>query len=203
MPSSKCTTVRSGWTNTRVAVMRSRRTRIMRLARHLLGLLIATTVLLGPIVAPPAEAQTPKRGGTLRVAYGNEILGMDFYTTPGYEMVWVATNVGCGLVSMTPDGKFIPDAAESWQVSSDGLLYTFKLRKNVLFHDGTKVDAAAVKFTFDFVLDPANRSSMRSFLEAVHSVEVIDPHAVQIRLKQPYAFMLHMLAAYRMGLVLA
>src|SRR4029450_3426907 len=144
MPSSKCTTVRSGWTNNRVAVMRSRRTRIMRLARHLLGLLIATTVLLGPIVAPPAEAQTPKRGGTPRGAYGHEILGMDFYPPPGYEMVWVATNVGCGLVSMTPDGKFIPDAAESWQVSSDGLLYTVKLRQNGLFTYGNKDDARAV-----------------------------------------------------------
>src|SRR5262245_52216785 len=167
--------------------MRSRRTRTMRFARRLLGLLTATSVLLGPIVAPPAEAQTPKRGGTLRVAYGNEILGMDFYTTPGYEMVWVANNVGCGLVSMTPDGKFIPDAAESWQISPDGLLYTFKLKKNVLFHDGSKVDAAAVKFTFDFVLDPANRANMRQFLGAVHSVEVVDPSTVQIRLRQPYA----------------
>src|SRR5437773_3195533 len=174
----------------------------MRSIRSLLGLLLGATVLLGPAVVTTAEAQAPKRGGTLRVAYGNEILGMDFYTTPGYEMVWVATNVGCGLVSMTPDGNFIPDAAESWQVSPDGLLYTFKLRKNVLFHDGTKVDAAAVKFTFDFVLDPANRANMRQFLGAVHSVEVVDPHTVQIRLKQPYALMMHVLAIYRMGMII-
>src|SRR5213594_3794949 len=174
----------------------------MRSIRSLLGLLLGATVLLGPAVVTTAEAQAPKRGGTLRVAYGNEILGMDFYTTPGYEMVWVATNVGCGLVSITPDGKFIPDAAESWQISPDGLLYTFKLRKNVLFHDGTRVDAAAVKFTFDFVLDPANRSNMRQFLGAVHSVEVVDPSTVEIRLKQPYAFMMRVLAIYRMGMII-
>src|SRR5437870_6351023 len=118
-------------------------------------------------------------------------------------MVWVATNIGCGLIGITPDGKFVPDAAESWTISPDGLLYTFKLKQNVLFHDGTKVDAAAVKFTVERIIDPATRSSMRSFMDSVHSVEVIDPHTVQIRLKQPYAFMLHMLAAYRMGLVLA
>ena len=46
-----------------------------------LGLLLGIIVLLAPAGAPPAEAQTPKRGGMLRVAYGNEILGMDFYTT--------------------------------------------------------------------------------------------------------------------------
>src|SRR5213594_1228195 len=173
----------------------------MRSIRSLLGLLLGATVLLGPAVVTTAEAQAPKRGGTLRVAYGNEILGMDFYTTPGYEMVWVATNVGCGLVSITPDGKFVPDAAESWQISPDALLYTFKLRKDVLFHDGTKVDAAAVKFSIDRIMDPATRSSMRTYYERVHSVEVLDPYTVQIRLKEPYGFMLHMLAAYRMGLV--
>src|SRR5258705_3345799 len=131
---------------------------------HRLQLGLATFLAVAIVIAGVSTASAQKRGGTLRVAYGNEIAGLDFHTVPGYEMVWVATNVGCGLISITPDGKFIPDAAESWQISPDGLLYTFKLRKNVLFHDGTKVDAAPVKFTFDFVLDPANRANMRQFL---------------------------------------
>ena len=116
----------------------------MRPTRALLGLLLGATMLLGPAVVSPAEAQTPKRGGTLRVSYGNEIAHLDFHTAPGYEMMWVAMNVGCGLVNITPDGKFVPDAAESWSMSSDGLLYTFKLRMNVLFHDGTKIGRAHV-----------------------------------------------------------
>ena len=165
------------------------------------GLLLALAALIATI-AVPADAQTPKRGGTLRVAYGNEIAHLDFHTAPGYEMMWVAMNVGCGLINITPDGKFVPDAAESWQMSPDGLLYTFKLKKNVLFHDGTKVDAAAVKFSIDRIMDPATKSGMRTFYESVHSVEVLDPSTVQIRLKHPYAFMLHMLAGYRTGLVL-
>src|SRR5215510_8958119 len=202
-PSSKFTGTTSGWTNNGAVLMiaGSGRTTSMRSTRSVLCLL-ATIVLLAAAITTPAETQTPKRGGILRVAYGNDILGMDFYTTPGYEMVWVATNVGCGLVSITPDGKFIPDAAESWQISPDGLLYTFKLRNNVLFHDGTRVDAAAVKFTFDHVLDPASRANMRQFLGAVHSVEVVDPLTVQIRLKEPYAFMMQVLATYRMGMII-
>jgi len=167
-------------------------------------LLLGTSVLLGVAVllssVTPAAAQ--KRGGTLRVSYGNEIAHLDFHTAPGYEMMWVAMNVGCGLVNITPDGKFTGDAAESWQLSADNLKYTFKLRKDVLFHDGTKVDAAAVKFSFDRLMDPATKSGMRSFYDSVHSVEVLDPHTVQIHLKQPYAFMLHMLAGYRTGLIL-
>src|SRR5437870_13194808 len=175
------------------------------LRRLLPGLLLGMTSLAWMIAVPPlsSEAQAPKRGGILRVSYGNEIANLDFHTAPGYEMMWVAMNVGCGLVNITPDGKFVGDAAESWQISQDGLLYTFKLRSNALFHDGTRVDAAAVKFSIDRLMDPATKSGMRSFYEPVHSVEVVDPLTVQIRLKQPYAFMLHMLAAYRAGLVLA
>jgi peptide/nickel transport system substrate-binding protein len=96
----------------------------------------------------------------------------------------------------------VGDAAESWQISPDGLTYTFTLRRNVRFHDGTPVDAAAVKFSIEHLMDPATKSGMRAFYAAVHSVEAVDPHTVQVRLKQPYAFMLHMLAAYRTGLVL-
>jgi ABC-type transport system substrate-binding protein len=167
---------------------------------HVLGwTAVLVTILLLP---DPSAGQAPKRGGTLRVSYGNEIANLDFHTAPGYEMMWVAMNIGCGLINITPDGKFVPDAAESWQVSPDGLLYTFKLKKNVLFHDGTKVDGGAVKFSIDRIVDPATKAGMRPFYEAVHSVEVLDPLTVQIRLKHPYAFMLHMLAAYRTGLVL-
>ncbi|MBI4607659.1 MAG: ABC transporter substrate-binding protein [Candidatus Rokubacteria bacterium] len=169
------------------------------------SLLLGTSVSLGVIVLLSGfatAAEQPKRGGTLRVSYGNAIAHLDFHTAPGYEMMWVAMNVGCGLVNITPDGKFVGDAAESWQISPDGLLYTFKLRKNVLFHDGTKVDAAAVKFSIDRLIDPATKSGMRTFYDPVHSVEVLDPHTVQIRLKQPYAFLLHMLAGYRTGLII-
>jgi peptide/nickel transport system substrate-binding protein len=176
----------------------------MRARRSRLGLLFGLTALGWTLVAAPplAEGQAPKRGGTLRVSYGNEIAHLDFHTAPGYEMMWVAMNVGCGLVNITPDGKFVPDAAESWQLSADGLLYTFKLKKNVLFHDGTKVDAAAVKFSIDRLKDPETKSGMRTFYEPVHSVEVIDVHTVQVRLKHPYAFFLHMVAGYRTGLVI-
>src|SRR6059058_3781665 len=139
----------------------------MHLRRVLFGLTALGSALL---LASPALGQTPKRGGTLRISYGNEIANLDFHTAPGYEMNWVAMNIGCGLINITPDGKFVPDAAESWQISPDGLLYTFKLRKNVLFHDGTRVDAAAVKFSIDRIMDPAIKSSMRTFYEPVHSV---------------------------------
>src|SRR5678815_1062817 len=170
-------------------------------SRHFLSGLTALASILF-LLSDQGLAQTPKRGGTLRVSYGNEIANLDFHTAPGYEMMWVAMNVGCSLTNITPDGKFVGDAAESWTTSSDGLLYTFKLRKNVLFHDGTPVDAAAVKFNIERMMDPATKSGMRPFYEPVHSVEVVDPLTVQVRLKHSYAFFLHLLSAYRTGLIL-
>src|SRR4030095_10271384 len=115
--------------------------------RSLTPCAVALMVLTWLVTLPAlADAQTPKRGGTLRVSYGNEIANLDFHTAPGYEMMWVAMNVGCSLTNITPDGQVTGEVAESWTTSSDGLLYTFKLRKNAISHDGTPVDAAAVKF---------------------------------------------------------
>ena len=171
----------------------------MRSRRLVFG--TAAALVMAILLSDVTTAGAQKRGGTLRVAYGNEISNLDFHTAPGYELVWAVLNMNCGLISMTPDGKFVPDAAESWQISPDGLLYTFKLKKNVLFHDGTRLDASVVKFNVDRIMDPATRSSMRTFYEPVHSVEVLDPYTVQIRLRHSYAFMMHMLAAYRMGLM--
>ena len=122
-----------------------------------------------------ALAAEPKRGGTLRIAYGNKISHFDFHTAPGYELIMVAMNIGCGLVNITPDGDFVGDAASSWEVSPDGMTYTFKLRDNVYFHDDSKVDAEAVKFSIDRLMDPETKSGMRRFYEPVDRVEVVDP----------------------------
>src|SRR5260370_25051074 len=171
----------------------------MDLRRFLSGLTVLASIVL--LLSDQALAQTPKRGGTLRVSYGNEIANLDFHTAPGYEMMWVAMNVGCGLINITPHGKFVGDAAESWQISPDARSYTFKLRKNVLLHAGTPVNASAVKFSIDRLMDPATKSGMRTFYDPLHSREVLNPLTVQVRLKQPYAFFLHMLAAYRTALL--
>lgn len=165
-----------------------------------LGMVLAMSLLL--LVSSAALAADPKRGGTLRVAYGNKISHLDFHTAPGYEMMWVAMNVGCGLVNITPDGQFVGDAAESWSLSQDNLTWTFKLRPGVKFHDGSAMDANAVKFSIDRIMDPKTKSGMRRFYAAVDHVEAPDASTVKVHLKEPYAFFLHMLAGYRTGLVL-
>ena len=147
---------------------------------HRKGLLFGVVAVLSLmlLVSGSVMAAGEKRGGTLRVAYGNKISHHDYHTAPGYEMMWVAMNVGCGLINITPDGQFVGDAATSWSLSDDGLTYTFNLKDGVMFHDGTKVDAAAVKFSIDHLIDPKTKSGMRRFYAAVKSVEVADPLTV-------------------------
>ena len=92
--------------------------------------------------------------GTFRVAVGVDLDTVDpaqMTTTTVANMVdYVAET----LTSLGPDGKVGPWLAESWTLSPDGLTYTFKLRKGVVFHDGTPVDAKAVKWNLDRLKDP-------------------------------------------------
>lgn len=67
-----------------------------------------------------------------------------------------------GLVRFDPDMNPIPDLAESWEISPDGLLYTFKLRQDVVFHDGTPMTADDVIFTAELTLDETVGSAYRS-----------------------------------------
>jgi peptide/nickel transport system substrate-binding protein len=72
----------------------------------------------------------------------------------------------------------------------------------VLFHDNTALNAEAVKFSIERIKDPDTNSGMRRFYEPVDRVEVVDPLTVRVQMKRPYAFFLHMIAAYRTGLVM-
>ena len=61
----------------------------------------------------------------------------------------VYLNIFQGLTRFTSDGSVVPELAESWDISADGLTYTFQLHDGVTFHDGTVMDAEDVKFSLD------------------------------------------------------
>src|SRR5690242_16840780 len=98
-----------------------------------------------------AAAGTPKDGGTLVVAIPGDIKRTDPALIDDSNTSYVMQNVMEGLVSLKPGttGEVDPALAESWTISDDGLTYTFKIRPGVKFHDGTDVDAAAVKYNYD------------------------------------------------------
>lgn len=91
------------------------------------------------------------------------------------------------LVRLGSDGEIKPILAISWSVSADNLTWSFSLRKNVKFQDGTAFDATAVKAHFDRLLDPNKPTRARGAFDMVKKVDVIDAYTVRFTLNKPYA----------------
>ncbi|MEU1877235.1 ABC transporter substrate-binding protein [Streptosporangium sp. NPDC020072] len=106
------------------------------------------------------------------------------------------------LVARGRDGEFLPWLATSWEVSKDGLTYTFKLRRDVTFHDGEKFDAASVKANLDQLVAPGYNPAVAGIqLREYSSAEVTDPYTLKITLKAPDALFLDFLASPYAGQV--
>lgn len=90
-----------------------------------------------------------------------------------------------GLVRVNSKGEIEPDLAESWDVSDDGLVYTFYLRKGIKFHDGKSCTARDVKFTYDNIMDPQNNSPFAALFESVKGTRALDDYTFQFILSQP------------------
>jgi peptide/nickel transport system substrate-binding protein len=136
----------------------------------------------------PGVAQAPTPGGTLTYGLATKFDTLDPTVTTFSVVGKLGYHVFDPLVWQTSAGKFEPGLAESWQISPDVKTYTFKLRKDVKFHDGTPFNAQAVKFTFDRITDPATKSQLGiSLLGPYDGTDVIDDATVRVRFKTPYA----------------
>src|SRR5262249_34418939 len=100
-------------------------------------------------VGRPAWAQTPKSGGTFVSAQTTEATGPDPQLVPALSRGRRSPMMYNQLVRFDPDMNVVPELAESWDVSKDSLIWTFKLRQGVKFHDGQEMTSADVKYTFD------------------------------------------------------
>lgn len=86
------------------------------------------------------------------------------------------------------DGSQRPDLADSWEISDDGLVYTFHLNPNARFHDGEPVTADDVAYSFDSILDETSLSVRRSdLLQVVESYQAIDDHTFELTARDTFA----------------
>lgn len=126
---------------------------------------------------------------TLIYAQGAEPRGLDPALVDDGESAKVMSNIYEGLLKYNKDSTKVESSlAKSWEVSPDGLTYTFHLQQGVKFHDGTDFDADAVKFNIDRQLPPqvTNDMAYASFVYgSVKNVEVVDKYTVRINLKAP------------------
>lgn len=108
---------------------------------------------------------------------------------PFYSSAWVEEqvlhNVFDKLFEVDVNLNIQPSLVTSYEVTEDGLTYTFQLRDDVTFHDGTVLDAEAVKFNLDAILNAPSESARYSEINAITSVEVTAPYEFVIRVDQP------------------
>ena len=134
---------------------------------------LAVFLLLIPQVA---GAQAPARGGTVVQAISADPPTYNPGTTTDTQAWTLAGKLFNGLTYLDLDYKNHPDLAESWEISPDGLTYTFRLRRGVKWHDGGPFTSADVKFTFMDVLAKYHPTGRQAF-SMVESVDTSDPNA--------------------------
>ncbi len=158
----------------------------MRNRLHRLGIIVALVAMVFSLHGTPAGAQAVPR--QLRIAVGIDADTLD----PASQTTTTVINMIDYMYEPLVDAEYVdrpgeikPRLATRWQISRDGLTYTFTLRSGVTFHDGTPMNAAAVKFSLERLLDPRLRVPNRHLVSAVKSVEVVNDLTVRITLSQP------------------
>lgn len=138
--------------------------------------------------APRAKARQATPGGSLAYGAWQDPDTLDPQTTGLAATSRILIHIYDPLIRRNPaDGQFYPGLAERWEVSPDGLEYTFYLRKDVAFHNGEPFTAEAVQFTFDRIADPATKSIGRSLIGPYDRTEVIDESTAKVVFTAPFS----------------
>jgi peptide/nickel transport system substrate-binding protein len=130
-----------------------------------------------------------KRGGTLRIAVFADPLSFDPHITGNLQGRAATRAIHDTLFRVDAQGRVAPGLVESWE-QPDDKTFILKLRANLKFHDGTALDAAAVKYNIDRIRDPkvvASGGIRQGEITTLDAVEVVDISTVKLTLKSPFA----------------
>lgn len=161
-----------------------------------------------------SKSENTGSGGTLIIGIESEADVLDPHRAGGWVTYRINRLIHESLVTEdlskpsneAPVPPLKPGLAESWEVSPDGLTYTFHLRKGVKFHDGTDFNAQAVEFNIRRVwdknfpyYDPRSAGNLSHTFGSLKEIRVIDDYTIQLIMKQPFSPFLRMLAQGSMG----
>lgn len=171
--------------------------------------LTATTALAGAALAGglPGNARaerkrSPKRGGTVRFGTRDDSVGLDTHRNFIYFVSQPLAGTTGGLLDFDAGMNIVPAIATEWEPSQDLKTWTFKLRRGAEFHNGETIDADAVKWNLERILDPKiGHSFNRSALIDVERVTVDGKWIVQVHLKEPSAAFDSNLVYYPVNLI--
>ncbi|HET7616289.1 MAG TPA: peptide-binding protein, partial [Bacillales bacterium] len=142
------------------------------------------------------ETAKPQNGGDIVLgSIGSPTIFNPYYSTdvPSSDVQYLMFN---SLVTVDKSFNPQPSLAKSWEVSDDGLTYTFKLRKDVKWQDGKPFTADDVVFSFNIPRDKDYTGPRGSDFEQIKSIKAVDKYTVKVELKQPYAPFLTSTATY-------
>jgi len=105
------------------------------------------------------------------------------------------------LVYRDAHNSYQPYLAEKWDLAPDGKQLTFVLQENVKFHDGTPLDAEAVKFTFDRLIEQGQKSVLASAVSVIDTIEVLDAQTIRFHFKEPSSTFIGSLSLPYAGIV--
>lgn len=169
---------------------------------HLIAVAMVLTILAGcgggsktatptTPTTPTAPAPTPAKKTAAVAATAGDAIVLDPHDTNDNLSYGIENTIYEGLVGFDKDMKVIPVLAESYKASDDAQSFEFKLRKNIKFHTGEPLNAAAVKKSFARVADPANKLKRNSLFGTITSIETPDEYTVVFKLKEPFGAMLY------------
>jgi len=143
---------------------------------------------------PEIDTADIKMGGTFRMGMQSDPGGLDPQLQSLTACWHVVEHIYNRLTAVNPDLSVSPELAESWEISDDGLTYTFKLHP-ATFHNGRAVVASDVKYSYERLVTPETASPSAADLASMDTVEAPDDATVVITLKQPDASFLAMLSS--------
>jgi peptide/nickel transport system substrate-binding protein len=153
-----------------------------------------------PTAAQPTAAK-PSAKDTLTIVFQANQGTLDPHFAATNQEMLIIRNVYNALLKYKPDSvELTGDLATSWDVSPDGLTYTFKLRQDVDWHKGFgHFTANDVKASFDRVKNPETKSPFAGSISMLKETQVVDDYTVKMILSEPYAAFPHLLTNYRAG----
>jgi ABC-type transport system substrate-binding protein len=150
-----------------------------------------TTLASGGLALADKKSNSVIFGQSVPVTHIGPDYGAFLRYPAGYEVGYIVFD---RLVAFDAQLKIHPQLALSWEISQDQKSTTFRLRPNVEFHDGTPVNAEAIKFNIERMLDPTRNTTNGPIWSPIAGADVVDPLTVRVRTKQPYALLLNTLA---------
>ncbi|MGC4108254.1 MAG: ABC transporter substrate-binding protein [Thermomicrobiales bacterium] len=162
----------------------SRRSLLKAAAAAGLVPVLSSSTVASRLVAAQEASPTPVQGGEF-ITLGHQTVDTLSPDNEGATVVWaIVVQMFDALYIVNENFELEPVLAESYEASADGKTYTFKLKSGVKFHNGDDFSSADVKYTYDWIKDPANASLRAGGFELVDTVEAPDATTVVVTLKE-------------------